>query len=314
MYQYRELVSEVLSRGEPREWRNGHTGIGIFDARMVFDMQDGFPLEGLKKVPFGSQVVGEMCGFLRGYDNAADFRALGCTVWDQNANEEPSWLANPARKGVDDLGRIYGVQWRNTQELMIIPSSDIYDVHKASHYYGKGYTHELSNLPGDRLLIRRNIDQMNELIEGLIKDPHGRRHIVNAWNPSELHLMALPPCHMFFQCYVGNGGYLDMKMYQRSADVFLGIPFNIASYAALMYVIGHFAGLEPRRLIMDLGDTHLYTNQIEKSHEMLQRTCPELPTLELDTSGWANLDTVKPSDFALNGYRPHPPIKCEMAV
>lgn len=314
MQQYRDLVALVLREGQARQWRNGHTGRGLFDARMEFDMRDGFPLEGLKRVPFRTQVVGELLGFLRGCDNAADFRKLGCTIWDQNANEEPSWLANPARKGEDDLGRIYGVQWRRMRDVQIIDANELYrNGSRAWEAYGKlGYRHEFSE--HSQMAVSRNVDQMAALIYGLINDPFGRRHIVNAWNPIDLHLMALPPCHMFFQCYVTNDGYLDLKMYQRSADVFLGIPFNIASYATLLHILGHFTGLEPRRLIMDLGDTHLYTNQIEPAFEMLRRTCPELPALELDTDGWSTLESIEPGDFALNGYRPHPPIKVGMAV
>ena len=282
MQQYRELISDILLRGEERKWRNGHTGISIFDARMEFDLREGFPLEGLKKVPFKTGVVGELIGFIRGYTNAADFRALGCNVWNQNANEEPSWLNNPARKGHDDLGRIYGAQWRDIR----VQDGGSYAV----------------------------VDQLWQLLAGLRSDPHGRRHVVSAWNPAELHLMALPPCHMFFQCYVSNDGHLDLKMYQRSADAFLGIPFNIASYATLMHILAHFCNLVPRRLIMDLGDAHLYTNQIDLAHEMLKRSCPELPDLELNTDGWESLMHIQPDDFALNGYRPHAAMNCEMAV
>jgi len=282
MQQYREMVSHILQEGEARQWRNGHTGISVFDYRMEFDLRKGFPLLGLKFVPFMGPVLGELLGFLRGYTSAADFRKLGCKVWDQNANEEPSWLNNPDRKGHDDLGRIYGAQWRDIR------------VQDGNSYAVK--------------------DQMWELIKGLRNDPHGRRHVVSAWNPGELHLMALPPCHMLFQCYVSNDGCLDLKMYQRSADTFLGVPFNIASYAALMIIIGKLTGLTPRRLIMDFGDAHLYSDHLEKAAIMMSRPSLRLPELEADISPDQSLESIEPDQFNLVGYESHPAIKASMAV
>jgi thymidylate synthase len=282
MQQYREMVSYILQDGEARQWRNGHTGISVFDYRMEFDLRKGFPLLGLKFVPFMGQCLGELLGFLRGYTSAADFRKLGCTIWDLNANNEPAWLDNPARRGHDDLGRIYGAQWRDIR------------VEDGGSYAVK--------------------DQMWELLNGLRNDPHGRRHVVSAWNPGELHLMALPPCHMFFQCYVSNDGHLDLKMYQRSADTFLGVPFNIASYAALMIVIGKLTGLTPRRLIMDFGDAHLYSDHLEKATIMMSRPSLRLPELEADIGPSQSLESIEPDQFNLVGYESHPAIKASMAV
>jgi thymidylate synthase len=280
---------------------------------MEFDLRKGFPLLGLKFVPFMGPVLGELLGFLRGYTSAADFRALGCRVWDQNANEEPSWLNNPARNGHDDLGRIYGAQWRNTEEHRLVYSSTLYDPDKAKYFYDKGYYH-IGEIPGNQLLIHRNIDQITELLNGLRNDPHGRRHVVSAWNPAELHLMALPPCHMFFQCYVSNDGHLDLKMYQRSADTFLGVPFNIASYAALMVIIGKLTGLTPRRLVMDFGDAHLYTDHLEKATIMISRPSLHLPELEASIDPDQPLESIEPDQFNLVGYTSHPAIKASMAV
>lgn len=317
MRQYRDMVSKILFEGEKREWRNNHTGIGIFDYRMEFDMRHGFPLVTAKSVPFmnekGGPVLGELLGFLRGYDNAAQFRALGCPVWDLNANNEPAWLNNPARKGTDDLGRIYGVQWRSTEEHRLIYASTLYDPDKAKYYHDKGYYH-IGELPGNQLLVHRTVDQLGELVDGLVNDPHGRRHVVSAWNPGELHLMALPPCHMFFQCYVSNKGHLDLKMYQRSADTFLGVPFNIASYATLLHILGAVTGLIPRRLIMDFGDAHLYSDHIELAEQMLTRSYRGMPELIVEVEKGQPLESIDPGHFTLVGYDPHPAIKASMAV
>jgi thymidylate synthase len=282
MQQYREMTSFILMNGEARQWRNGHTGISVFDYRMEFDLRAGFPLVSLKHVPFMGQCLGELLGFLRGYTSAADFRKLGCTIWDLNANNEPNWLANPARNGHDDLGRIYGAQWRDIR------------VESGGSYAVK--------------------DQMWELINGLRNDPHGRRHVVSAWNPAELHLMALPPCHMFFQCYVSNDGHLDLKMYQRSADTFLGVPFNVASYATLMIILGKLTGLTPRRLIMDFGDAHLYTDHLEKATIMISRPALPMPILECGIDPDQPVETIEPDQFNLVGYESHPAIKASMAV
>lgn len=313
MRQYRDMVGKILLDGEPRQWRNGHQGVGLFDYRMEFDLRHGFPLVTAKSVPFMTQCLGELLGFLRGYTSAADFRSLGCTIWDQNANEEPAWLANPARTGQDDLGRIYGAQWRDIEQLQIIPSSHIYDQATAKHYYDKGFEH-VEPLGSGKLLIKRNIDQMAELVNGLRNDPHGRRHVVSAWNPAELHLMALPPCHMFFQCYVGNGDYLDLKMYQRSADTFLGVPFNIASYATLLHILAGVTGMTARRLIMDFGDVHLYSDHLPLAEQMLRRNYKGMPELIVDVGEGEPLEQIKQSQFTLVGYDPHPAIKASMAV
>jgi thymidylate synthase len=277
------MVAKILLDGEPRNWRNNNTGLGIFDYRMEFDMRHGFPLVTAKSVPYEKQCLTELIGFLRGYTSAADFRALGCTIWDLNANNEPAWLNNPARRGHDDLGRIYGAQWRDIR------------VEDSGSYAVK--------------------DQMWDLVNGLRNDPHGRRHVVSAWNPGELHLMALPPCHMFFQCYVSNQGHLDLKMYQRSADTFLGVPFNIASYATLLHILGAVTGLIPRRLIMDFGDAHLYTEHLMLAEEMLKRPyVNSVPELIVDVEEGDVLEGIEPSQFKLIGYEPHPAIKASMNV
>jgi thymidylate synthase len=327
MQQIKDLVSRILLEGEPRQWRNGHTGLSIFSHQMEFDLRDGFPACTTKALPLKS-VFAELVGFLRGVTNAEDFRNLGTKIWDQNANEEQAWLANPQRKGTDDLGRIYGAQWRDWRDVRIIHSDELYKAGPQgwsaawSAYGEKGFRHEFHEELGGQMCISRNVDQIAELINGLENDPHGRRHIVSAWNPAELDTMALPPCHMMFQCFVGGKQseddrprYLDLKMYQRSADAFLGVPFNVASYAALTHLLAHLTGLKARRLIIDLADAHLYTNQIEPAREWLTRIPGPLPTLSLDTlDPQYVVDAVEVEHFVVTGYDPLPSIKVGMAV
>lgn len=187
------------------------------------------------------------------------------------------------------LGPVYGAQWRRVE-------------------YHDGYD-----------WLQR--DQIAELIKGLRENPTGRRHIVNAWNVGELDVMALPPCHMMFQCYVSNQGELDLQLYQRSADLFLGVPFNIASYALLMHILARLTGLQPRYFIHTIGDAHIYRNHVEQVLTQLERAQRSLPTLQLGVRALAAtkiddfaLGRLESDDFKLRGYRPHPTIKAEVAV
>jgi thymidylate synthase len=288
---YLELLRYIRRNGQFRpNTRSGNT-FGIFDARIVADLRDGFPLLTTKKIPFMS-IIAELLGFLRGFDSAAQFRELGTHIWDANANETPAWLANPSRKGEDDLGRIYGVQWRD---------------------WG-------------------GVDQIRRLLEGLTKDPLGRRHIVSAWNVDELHMMALPPCHVLFQCYVETSRdgkrphVLHLKMTQRSADLFLGVPFNLASYATLLQMIAMAVGYEAGRVTIDMGDVHIYEDHLPQVDEQLSREPRLPPKLHIDAR-WLDLAgrfpegdfaeafiKTEPEAFQLNGYHPWPALPAKMAA
>lgn len=256
---------------------------------MQFDLARGFPILTTKRVAF-RQVVGELLGFIRGYTNAADFRALGCKIWDANANENTAWLKNQNRKGIDDLGRVYGKQWRDWK------------------------TDQLASL-----------DQLKRAIDAIKMDPTSRRIIVSAWRPDELKQMALPPCHLLFQLLVEQERRaLHMTMYQRSCDMFLGVPFNIASYALLLSLIAQVTGYRPGTLTMFLADVHIYENHLAQVDEQLGRSPLELPSLviaphEDDTHGTADqavawLESLLPERISLMGYESHPAIKAEMAI
>jgi thymidylate synthase len=279
MREYLDLVNRVLEQGELRPSRPGIDCLSLFGERMVFDLRDGFPLVTVKRVPFKS-VVKELAWFLRGETN---IRTLGCKIWDEWADEN------------GDLGPIYGRQWRS--------------------WGGMEFTNEDTGTPTSL----GGVDQIATVIDGIKRDPFGRRHIVSAWNVSDLPAMKLPPCHLLFQFYVGREGYLDCQLYQRSADIALGVPFNIASYALLTHVVANMTGLKPRRFVHILGDAHIYTNHVPGMLLAMQRTPRPLPTL-LGVTNEHQLtieDLDNPKTFehvSVHGYDPHPAIEFEVAV
>lgn len=286
MKQYLDLLKQVITDGE---WQINRTGIPtkrIDGAMMQFDLTKGFPAVTTKKLAF-KQVKGELIGFIRGYDNAAAFRNVGCNIWDQNANENEAWLMNPHRKAQDDLGRIYGQQWR-------------------------GWYHDTCG----------RIDQLKNAVHDVINNPTSRRIIVSAWNPADISKMALPPCHIMFQLMVNvEKQELSMCMYQRSCDMFLGIPFNIASYALLLEMIAAVTGLQAGKLTMFLADVHIYRNHMEQVVEQLDREPRQLPILDINQAFFdrssnpiRRLELAIPDDFKLDDYNPMDSIKAEMAV
>ena len=286
MKQYLNLLERVLEEGK---WQQNRTGIPtkrIEGAMLEFNLKEGFPAVTTKKLAW-KNVVGELLGFIRGYTDAEMFRELGCTIWDQNANENEAWLANSNRVGKDDLGRIYGAQWRN----WTVPYST------------------------------QTIDQLENAVSEIMHNPTSHRIIVTAWNPGELDLMALPPCHMTYQFLVDvESNELSLCMYQRSCDLFLGIPFNIASYALLLEMVAAATGRVASKLVMFLADVHIYQNHIEQVLEQLKRepfAPPQLKIAEVffnSSVGLNRLNEAEPSDFQLENYVSHLPIKGDMAV
>lgn len=288
MKQYLDLLQKVLDEGH---WQANRTGIPtkrIDGAMLQFDLSKGFPAVTTKKLAFKA-VIAELVGFIRGYTSAEQFRELGCKVWDQNANENKAWLMNPNRCGHDDLGRVYGAQWRD----WVPPFEYAY-----------------------------RVDQLANAIHEVENNPTSRRIIVTAWNPGELDVMALPPCHMMFQLLVDlENNKLSMCMYQRSCDLFLGIPFNIASYAALLHIIAAATNRDVGTLTMFLADVHIYRNHIDQVNEQLSREFFPLPELNIDSkffersfNALERVTMCEPSDFSLTSYVSHLPIKAEMAV
>jgi len=287
MQQYLDMLQEVFVWGDEIEGRNGTTR-ELFGLQNQYDLASGFPLITTKEMNTKS-ILGELIAFIRGYHKIKDFQSLGCNVWNANANSS-YWLDcsfmqqlkkdNP--KAADgELGRIYGVQWRNW-----------------------------TNAAGE------NTDQLLEMIEGIKKDPYGRRHIVVSYNPGELNYMCLPSCHAFFQVNITKAGKLNLKMYQRSADMFLGVPYNIASYAFLMLILCHQTGYIPGNFIHTFGSTHIYKNHYEQVEEQLIRMPYALPQVSIDPDLSPNcaLEDYKPEHFIIKNYSHEPAIKATMNV
>lgn len=310
MEQYLNLVDEVLTRGEKRTNRTNIPTIANWDLDFRHDMRDGFPLLTAKKVNYRS-TFGEFEGLIKGVTSAADFRQFGTKVWDQNANEDKTWVENGFRRGVDDLGPIYGKQWREWEDVQLIDNATLDDSARIAQYIKAGYEPVIT---GSRIwALRRKTDQLRKLVEGLKNNPNSRYHIVTAWNPGILDQVALPACHSFFQCFVSNDGHLDLKMYQRSADLFLGVPFNIASYGVMLETLAKVTGLKARRLTITFGDIHIYTNHIPQCLELLKRDTRKLPELTI-SNDLLDIDDVKAEHFQIHGYDPSPALPASMAI
>ena len=303
MKQYLELLQDILDNGETKDDRTGTGTISVFGRNIRFDLRRGFPAVTTKKLAWKA-CVGELLWFIEG---SQDERRLAeithgskegtVTIWTPNALAS-YWKDKAEYEG--DLGRVYGVQWRHWQ-TPIIHKNETFKDDFGNEYNRHGSIHI------------KETDQLKNLLEGLIKDPNGRRHIINAWNAGELDQMALPPCHVMSQFYVNKNKELSCHMYQRSVDVFLGLPFNIASYALLTHLIAHHCNLKVGELIISTGDTHIYTNHIDQVKEQLSREPYPLPILMLNTQK-NNIFEMTMNDIYLENYQSHGAIKATMAV
>ncbi|KIG04457.1 Thymidylate synthase [Burkholderia sp. MR1] len=323
MKQYLELVQTILDTGTWQENRTGIRTISMPGAMLRFDLQQGFPAVTTKKLAFKS-AIGEMIGFLRASRSAADFRALGCKVWDANANENPQWLANPYRQGPDDLGDVYGVQWRQWPAYKLIDASAGEQIADATN---RGYELVTSFVENGReqVLLYKAIDQLRQCLDTIIERPTDRRILFHAWNPAKLDEIALPACHLLYQ-FLPNvtKREISLCLYIRSNDVGLGTPFNLTEGAALLHLVGRLTGYTPRWFTYFIGDAHIYENQLDMLNEQLKREpypspqliisdrVPDYAVTKRYEPEW--LEKVEPADFALEGYRHHDPISAPMAV
>lgn len=323
MKQYLELVRTILDTGTWQENRTGIRTISMPGAMLRFDLQQGFPAVTTKKLAFKS-AIGEMVGFLRASRSAAEFRALGCKVWDANANDNPQWLANPYREGPDDLGDVYGVQWRQWPAYKVIDANAGDQIADATH---RGYQVVTSFVEGGRekVLLYKAIDQLRQCLDTIVENPTDRRILFHAWNPAKLDEIALPACHLLYQ-FIPNAAKREISLclYIRSNDVGLGTPFNLTEGAALLHLVGRLTGYAPRWFTYFIGDAHIYENQLDMLHEQLRREPFGSPQLVLSDRvpdyavtkqyepEW--LEKIEPTDFALEGYRHHEALKAPMAV
>lgn len=283
-YIYLRLVEDIISNGVQRDDRTGTGTLSKFGCQMRFNLRKTFPLLTTKKV-FWRGVVEELLWFISGSTNAKVLQEKGIHIWDGNASRDYLDSIGLADREEGDLGPIYGFQWRHFGASYI-------DMH--ADYTGQGF------------------DQLLDVINKIKNNPDDRRIILSAWNPSDLKLMALPPCHMFAQFYVSHGE-LSCQMYQRSADMGLGVPFNIASYALLTCMIAHVCDLVPGDFIHVIGDSHVYRTHIRPLQEQLQKLPKPFPILKINPQK-KNIDSFVAADFQLIGYDPHQKIEMKMAV
>jgi thymidylate synthase len=290
MKQYLELCQHILKRGTSKIDRTNTGTISTFGYQMRFDLTKGFPLVTTKSVYFKA-VLGELLWFISGDTNIQTLVKQKIRIWNEwpyakfknskDYNNETIEMFvervindDDFAKKYGDLGPVYGYQWRNFN----------------------------------------GVDQVSELINGLKNNPMSRRHIISAWNPKDIDKMALPPCHAFMQFYVdGSGKKLSLQMYQRSADVFLGVPFNIASYSAMLMMVAQVVGMEADEFIITFGDVHIYNDHLEQVKVQLAREPRPLPKLKINTNVKSIFD-FKMEDFELQDYNPHPPIKGKVSV
>jgi len=299
MIQYLDLLRHVREHGKCKADRTGTGTFSVFGAQTRYRLADGFPLVTTKKVHLRS-IIHELLWFLKGCSEASDtsyLRKNKVTIWDEWADE----------KYQNNLGPVYGKQWRNWTGHSYRPI----DLDANQTFLNLG---EFATDPNENRERRsgHGIDQIANVIAEIKQNPDSRRLIVTAWNVADIEKMALAPCHCLFQFYVSDGE-LSCQLYQRSADIFLGVPFNIASYALLTLMVAQVCGLKPGDFIHTFGDLHLYANHIEQAKLQLSREPRPLPQMKLNPAV-KNIDHFRFEDFKLVNYDPHPGIKAPIAV
>lgn len=293
-FQYLDLIAKVINRGEPRADRTGTGTLAVFaPTPFKFDLYGGrLPLLTTKRV-FWRGVMEELLWFIAGKTDSKLLTDRDIHIWDGNGSKEFLESRGLSHRREGDLGPVYGFQWR---------------------HFGAEYKDADANYNGE------GVDQLQEIIKMIKTNPADRRMIMSAWNPKDLRLMALPPCHMFCQFYVLTGDAdkgakprLSCQMYQRSCDLGLGVPFNIASYALLTHMVAHVTGCEAGELILVMGDAHVYKDHLEGLREQLTRLPRSFPHLKIKTER-KDIDAFSTDDFEVVGYQPHKKIELKMSV
>ncbi|XP_013105489.2 thymidylate synthase [Stomoxys calcitrans] len=282
--QYLDLIAKILVKGVEKGDRTGVGTLSSFGAQMRFDMRESFPLLTTKRV-FWRAVAEELIWFIHGCTNAKILQDKNIHIWDGNSTRDFLDKLGFTDREEGDLGPVYGFQWR---------------------HFGAKYRTCHDNYDNE------GVDQLKQVIHTIRTNPDDRRIMMSAWNPMDMPQMALPPCHCLAQFYVANGE-LSCQLYQRSADMGLGVPFNIASYALLTYMIAHITGLKPGDFVHTLGDAHVYKNHVEPLREQLKRKPRPFPKLVIKRKV-EDIEDFKFEDFEIVDYKPYPKIQMEMAV
>lgn len=298
MRQYLNDLKFIMENGTDRQDRTGTGTRGVFGLQSRYNLQEAFPAVTTKRLAWKA-VVSELLWFIEGSDDERRLAEIlhgtrdpeKKTIWTGNAQAE-YW--KPKARFEGDLGRVYGVQWREWQTPVYVTPQEVGYSWNEGHY------------------VVETVDQLANLIEGIKNNPYDRRHILTAWNPGELDTMALPPCHCFAQFYVANGK-LSCQMYQRSADFGLGVPFNIASYSLLTHMIAQVCGLDVGEFIHTIGDAHIYNDHMDAVKEQLTREPLPLPKLWLNPD-IKNIDDFTIDDIKMINYQSHSTIRMNMAV
>ena len=286
-YQYLELLRDIIENGEERDDRTGTGTIGSFGRSMRFDLSESFPLLTTKSV-FFKGVLEELLWFVKGSTNANELADKGVHIWDGNGSREFLDSRGLTDYPEGDLGPVYGFQWR----------------HFGAEY--KGHNTDYTGM---------GVDQLTDVINTLKRDPFSRRMLVSAWNPTALSKMALPPCHVLFQFYVSQGNKLSCSLYQRSCDVGLGVPFNIASYSLLVCMMADLLGMERGEFVYFMGDVHIYKNHVEPLKQQLKRVPRPFPSLSIkNAEGFKSIEDYSSENFEIGNYYPHKKLKMKMAV
>ncbi|XP_072380983.1 thymidylate synthase [Diabrotica undecimpunctata] len=283
-YQYLDHIHHIITNGNKRVDRTGVGTYSIFGAQMRYNLRDSFPLLTTKRV-FWRGVVEELLWFIKGSTNAFELSDKNVHIWDANSTREFLDSIGLKDREAGDLGPIYGFQWR----------------HFGADYKGMHESYK-----------NQGIDQLAHIINTIKERPNDRRIIMCAWNPIDIPEMALPPCHCLVQFFVANDE-LSCQLYQRSADMGLGVPFNIASYALLTYMIAHITDLKPGDFVHTLGDSHVYLNHVEVLKEQLKREPRPFPKLIIKRKV-ENIEDFTADDFEIKNYNPHPKLNMPMAV
>jgi len=301
--QYLNALKNILENGTTKQDRTGTGTISLFGMQQRYNLADAFPAVTTKRLAWRS-VVSELLWLLEGSGDEKRLREIlygsaessKTTIWTANATA-PYW--RPKARFEGDLGRVYGVQWRHWR-TPVVHKAETFRDDFGNHYDRQGHVHF------------RETDQLLNLIEGIKQDPDGRRHILSAWNPGELEAMALPPCHVMAQFNVTEGR-LSCMMFQRSCDMFLGVPFNIASYSLLTHLIAQVCHLEVGEFVHVLGDAHIYLNHVEQVKEQLKREPFPAPQLWLNPD-ITDITKFTMADIKLVDYQSHDTIRADMAV